>query len=71
MCAKRLTLGLLPTARKLARWEYIHTLQLVDIASRWSERVAVFGRSQAAMVEAFRRLQTQLPFHITHLHPDI
>ncbi len=50
--------------------EYIHTLQLVDIATGWSERVAVLGRSQAAMVAGFRRVQTRLPFPITHLHPD-
>jgi len=50
--------------------EYVHTLQLVDIATGWSERVAVLGRSQAAMVEGFRRVQVRLPFPITHLHPD-
>lgn len=50
--------------------EYIHTLQLVDIATGWSERVAVLGRSQAAMVQGFRRVQQRLPFPITHLHPD-
>lgn len=50
--------------------EYVHTLQLVDIATGWSERVAVLGRSQRAMVEAFRRVQQRLPFPITHLHPD-
>ena len=50
--------------------EYVHTLQLVDIATGWSERVAVLGRSQAAMVEGFRRVQGRLPFPLTHLHPD-
>jgi hypothetical protein len=50
--------------------EYVHTLQLVDIATGWSERVAVLGRSQEAMVEGFRRVQVRLPFPITHLHPD-
>ena len=50
--------------------EYVYTLQLVDIATGWSERVAVLGRSQAAMVEGFRRVQVRLPFPITHLHPD-
>jgi hypothetical protein len=50
--------------------EYVHTLQLVDIATGWSERVALLGRSQAAMVEGFRRVQLRLPFPITHLHPD-
>jgi len=54
----------------VASGEYIHTLQLVDIATGWSERVAVFGRSQTAMVEGFERVQERLPFAITHLHPD-
>jgi len=50
--------------------DYIHTLQLVDIASGWSERVAVLGRSQEAMVRGFRKVKERLPFPITHLHPD-
>ncbi|MFH1087709.1 MAG: integrase [Chloroflexota bacterium] len=50
--------------------EYVHTLQLIDIATGWSERVAVLGRSQAAMIKGFRRVQERLPFRITHLHPD-
>jgi len=54
----------------LAAGEYVHTLQLVDIATGWSERVAVLGRSQAAMVAGFQRVQQRLPFPITHLHPD-
>lgn len=54
----------------LAAGEYVHTLQLVDIATGWSERVAVLGRSQAAMVEGFRKVHVRLPFPITHLHPD-
>jgi hypothetical protein len=54
----------------VAAGEYVHTLQLVDIATGWSERVAVLGRSQAAMVAGFQRVQARLPFPITHLHPD-
>ena len=50
--------------------EYIHTLQLVDVATGWSERVAILGRSQTAMVEGFERIRSRLPFAITHLHPD-
>jgi len=50
--------------------EYVHTLQLVDIATGWSERVAILGRSQAAMVKGFKRVQERLPFAIVHLHPD-
>lgn len=54
----------------VAAGEYVHTLQLVDIATGWSERVAILGRSQIAMVKGFRRVQERLPFPITNLHPD-
>jgi len=50
--------------------EYVHTLQLVDVALGWSERVAVLGRGQAAMVKGFERVEERLPFAIRHLHPD-
>lgn len=50
--------------------EYLHTLQLVDVATGWSERVAVRGRSQRAMEAAFRRVLDRLPFPIRELHPD-
>jgi hypothetical protein len=36
--------------------QYGHTIQLVDVATGWSERVAVFGRGQAAMEAGFRRI---------------
>ena len=54
----------------VAEGTYLHTLQLVDVATGWSERVAVWGRTQEQMVEGFRRVQARLPFAITHLHPD-
>ena len=54
----------------VAAGEYVHTLQLVDIATGWSERVAVLGRSQAVMVAGFQQVQARLPFPIVHLHPD-
>ncbi len=50
--------------------EYLHTLQMVDVATQWSERVAVLGRSQRAMEAAFRRILDRLPFPILQLHPD-
>jgi hypothetical protein len=49
---------------------YVHTLQLIDVATGWSERVAVLGRSQEAMEGGFRRVVERLPFPITQLHPD-
>jgi len=54
----------------IASGDYVYTLQLVDIATGWSERVAVFGRSQEAMVRGFRKIQQRLPFPIQQLHPD-
>lgn len=50
--------------------DYLHTLQLVDIATGWSERVAILGRGQQAMEEGFRQVIARLPFPILHLHPD-
>lgn len=50
--------------------EYVHTLQVVDVATGWSERVAVYGRSYRAMEAAFRRVVERVPFPIRELHPD-
>jgi hypothetical protein len=49
---------------------YVHTLQLIDIATGWSERAAVYGRSEEAMVEGFKRIEARLPFPIREIHPD-
>src|SRR5436190_15910570 len=50
--------------------EYAHTLELIDVATGWSERVAVLGRSQRAMEAGFRRVLARLPFPVRELHPD-
>lgn len=50
--------------------EYAHTLQLVDVATGWSERVALPNRGQLAMEGAFRTALTRLPFPLVELHPD-
>src|SRR3989304_2610023 len=44
--------------------DYVHTLQMVDVATGWSERVAVFGRSQAQMEVGFKKIQARLPIPI-------
>jgi hypothetical protein len=49
---------------------YAYTLQLVDVATGGSERVALLGRSQRAMEAGFRRVRTRLPFAVRELHPD-
>ena len=49
---------------------YIHTLQIIDVTTGWSERVAVLGRSYLVMSDAFRRIEARLPMPILELHPD-
>jgi hypothetical protein len=53
-----------------ATGEYVHTLQMIDVATGWSERVAVLGRSFLVMADGFRRCQARLPFGVLELHPD-
>lgn len=50
--------------------EYAHTLQMVDVATGWSERVAVLGRSFLVMSDALRYTRQRLPFPILELHTD-
>ena len=50
--------------------EYMCTLQMIDIATGWSERVAVLGRSYRVMRHAFERVVQRLPFPILEIHPD-
>jgi hypothetical protein len=53
-----------------ASGEYVHTLQMIDVATGWSERVAVLGRSYLVMQDAFQRIKARLPFPILEMHPD-
>lgn len=50
--------------------QYVHTLQLLDVATGWSECVAVLGRSYLVMQDGFERISHRLPFEIQELHPD-
>jgi hypothetical protein len=50
--------------------DYAHTIQLIDVATGWSERLAVLGRGQMAMEAGFRRILERIPFPILELHPD-
>lgn len=47
-----------------------HTIQLLDVATGWSERVAVLGRGQQAMEGGFEHMLGRLPFPVKELHPD-
>ncbi len=50
--------------------DYVHTLQLIDVATGWSERVAVLGRSYRALAGGFEHVLQRLPFAVRELHPD-
>jgi hypothetical protein len=53
-----------------ASGHYVHTLQMVDVATGWSERAAVLGRSYLVIQDAFERILARLPFPVLEIHPD-
>ncbi len=53
-----------------ASGHYLHTLQMIDVATGWSERVATLGRSYRVMEDGFKRILSRLPFPILEIHPD-
>mgnify|MGYP005855867553 FL=1 len=50
--------------------DYVHTLQMVDVATGWSELVAVMGRSQREVEIGFQHIRARLPFPVIRLHID-
>ena len=50
--------------------QYVHSLQMVDVTTAWSERRAVLGRSSLVMTDAFRHILAHLPFQVREIHPD-
>lgn len=55
---------------EIANEEYIHTIQMVDIATGWSEMAAVYGRSYRVMANGFEYMLARLPFAVQEIHPD-
>jgi hypothetical protein len=49
---------------------YLHTLQMVDVASGWIEPRAVLGRSYVVVQDAFCFILERVPFEIREVHPD-
>ena len=49
---------------------YLHTLQMVDVASGWIEPRAVLGRSYVVVQDAFCFILDRVPFEIREVHPD-
>lgn len=54
----------------IASGEYIHTLQMVDVATGWVELWAILGRSYRVMEDAFLHLLARIPFPVLEVHPD-
>ena len=54
----------------IASGEYVCSVQMVDVATGWSERFAVLGRSYLVMQNAFLYMQTRCPFPLLEIHPD-
>ncbi|MCL7413878.1 MAG: transposase family protein [ANME-2 cluster archaeon] len=50
--------------------EYIHTIQMIDVATGWCGIQAVFGRSYRVMRDGFERILTNLPIPVIEIHPD-
>jgi len=50
--------------------EYVHTLQFIDVATGWSERIAVLGRSQLVVADAFTFFLARVPFPVLEVHSD-
>jgi hypothetical protein len=50
--------------------EYVHTLQMVDVATGWTETRAILGRSYVVMEDAFRYALERVPFAVLEIHPD-
>lgn len=53
-----------------ASGEYVHTLQMVDVATGWGERRAMLGRSYVVTQDAFQYGMKRLPFPVHGLHQD-
>jgi hypothetical protein len=50
--------------------EFVHTLRLTDIASGWTECVAMPGTSQMLVIEAFEKVAADLPFAMLGVDSD-
>jgi hypothetical protein len=50
--------------------EYVYTLQVIDVATGWSGRRAILGRSYVVVADALRQIFSHLPFPVRQIHPD-
>ena len=50
--------------------EFIYSLDMVEIATGWSEQIAVLGKSEAGIVKAIEEIKRNLPFELKGLDSD-
>ena len=50
--------------------DYVYTMQAIDVATGWSERQALLGRSTLAMKDALEVMHHRLPFPVREVHTD-
>ncbi len=53
-----------------ATGQFVHTLQMIDVTTGWSERVATLGRSYLVVADGFERILSRLPFALREIHTD-
>lgn len=53
-----------------ASGHYVHSLQMIDVTTGWSERVATLGRSYRVMADGFRRILARTPLPVHEIHSD-
>jgi len=53
-----------------ARGEYLHSLDMVDVATRWTECLSIINRSQTAVGAAIVTVRQRLPFPLLGLDSD-
>jgi hypothetical protein len=49
---------------------FIYSLDLVDIATGWTEQAAIWGKGERATLEQFKKIEKRLPFKILGIDPD-
>lgn len=50
--------------------EFVNTVNLVDIATGWTEQRAVFGKGETAVLEQIKNVETSLPFELLGFDSD-
>ncbi len=53
-----------------ASGEYLHTLQVLDVHTGWSERVGGLGRSYLVISHGMRYTAHRIPFEVQEIHVD-